>query len=41
LASAADNIAGLEIEACGAAGHMAPEDRPAEISAWADRHPLR
>jgi haloalkane dehalogenase len=40
-----DNIAGLEIQACGPAGHHAPEDRPepiaAAIVAWADRHALR
>jgi haloalkane dehalogenase len=39
------NIAGLEIENCGAAGHHAPEDQPgtiaAAIVAWADRHHLR
>lgn len=28
-----DTIAGLEIVHCGAAGHHAPEDRPAEIAA--------
>lgn len=39
------SIAGLEIEHCGEAGHVAPEDRPDEIaaaiSAWSDRHGLR
>jgi haloalkane dehalogenase len=39
------NIANLEVEHCGAAGHLAPEDRPeaiaAAIVAWADRHHLR
>ena len=38
------NIASLEVVACGAAGHHAPEDRPDEIasaiSAWIGRHPL-
>ena len=38
------NIASLEVVACGAAGHHAPEDRPDEIasaiSAWTGRHPL-
>jgi haloalkane dehalogenase len=41
----AANIAGLEIEGCGAAAHLAPEDQPeaiaAAIAAWADRHQLR
>ncbi|MFJ8864066.1 haloalkane dehalogenase [Streptomyces sp. NPDC102451] len=41
----ATNIASLETVHCGAAGHHAPEDRPAEIaaavSAWSDRHGLR
>ncbi|MFD5318758.1 haloalkane dehalogenase [Streptomyces sp. NPDC127098] len=41
----AENIAALETVHCGASGHHAPEDRPAEIaaaiSAWADRHDLR
>ncbi len=40
----AANIAGLEIEACGPAGHLAPEDQPdaiaAAVVAWADRHGL-
>ncbi|WP_328494609.1 haloalkane dehalogenase [Streptomyces sp. NBC_00414] len=40
-----EHIASLESVHCGAAGHHAPEDRPAEIaaavSAWADRHRLR
>jgi haloalkane dehalogenase len=39
------NIASLEIEHCGAAAHLAPEDRPeaiaAAIVAWADRYGLR
>ncbi|WP_369228709.1 haloalkane dehalogenase (plasmid) [Streptomyces sp. R39] len=39
------HIAALETAHCGAAGHHAPEDRPAEIAAavssWADRHELR
>ena len=39
------NIAALEVEACGEAGHHAPEDRPHEIaaaiSAWLDRQHLR
>lgn len=39
------HIAALETVPCGAAGHHAPEDRPAEIatalSSWADRHGLR
>jgi haloalkane dehalogenase len=41
----ATNIANLEIEHCGAAGHLAPEDQPmviaAAIAMWADRHQLR
>jgi len=45
----ATNIAKLEIEYCGAAGHLAPEDQPEAIAAaiamaiamWADRHQLR
>jgi haloalkane dehalogenase len=41
----AANIAGLEIEHCGPAGHLAPEDQPESITAaiteWADRHRLR
>ncbi|MEU7910468.1 haloalkane dehalogenase [Microbispora bryophytorum] len=40
----AANIAGLEVEHCGPAGHHAPEDRPeaiaAAIDAWAERHGL-
>jgi haloalkane dehalogenase len=40
----AANIAGLEIERLGPAGHHAPEDQPeaiaAAIIAWADRHEL-
>ncbi|HEY2714850.1 MAG TPA: haloalkane dehalogenase [Solirubrobacterales bacterium] len=39
------NVAALEVEHCGAAGHHAPEDQPeaiaAAISGWADRHGLR
>jgi haloalkane dehalogenase len=39
------NLAALEVEHCGPAGHHAPEDQPgpiaAAISAWADRHDLR
>jgi haloalkane dehalogenase len=39
------NIAGLEIEGCGAAGHLAPEDQPeaiaAAVVAWMGRHGLR
>ncbi len=39
------NIAGLEIETLGRAGHHAPEDQPGAIAAavvaWADRHGLR
>ncbi|MBX6385767.1 MAG: haloalkane dehalogenase [Microbispora sp.] len=45
VAWCAGNIAGLEIENCGPAGHHAPEDQPeaiaAAIAAWADRHHLR
>lgn len=41
----AANIVNLEIEGCGPAGHLAPEDQPAAIGAaiagWADRHRLR
>lgn len=41
----AANIAGLEIESCGPARHVAPEDQPdaiaAAITAWMDRHGLR
>ncbi len=40
-----ENIAALEVVACGDAGHHAQEDRPHEIaaaiSAWLDRHALR
>ncbi len=40
-----ENIASLEIESCGPARHVAPEDQPGAISAaiagWADRHGLR
>jgi haloalkane dehalogenase len=39
------NVAALDIERCGPAGHHAPEDQPAAIAAaivvWADRHGLR
>jgi haloalkane dehalogenase len=39
------NIANLEIENCGAAAHLAPEDQPEAIASavvgWADRHQLR
>lgn len=39
-----ENIAGLEIENCGPARHIAPEDQPeviaAAISSWAARHKL-
>ena len=39
------NIAALDVAACGAAGHMAPEDQPEAIAAalggWAGRHGLR
>ena len=45
IAWCAANIASLEIENCGYAGHHAPEDQPdaiaAAIVAWADRHRLR
>jgi haloalkane dehalogenase len=34
----ARNIAALETEHCGPAGHHAPEDRPEAIAAWASRH---
>lgn len=41
----AANIAALEIQQCGQAGHHAPEDQPdaiaAAILAWSDRHGLR
>ncbi len=41
----AANVANLEIEHCGAAAHLAPEDQPEAIAAaivgWADRHRLR
>ncbi|SFW75953.1 haloalkane dehalogenase [Amycolatopsis australiensis] len=40
-----ENIAALDVVACGEAGHHAHEDRPkeiaAEIGAWLDRHGLR
>jgi hypothetical protein len=39
-----EHIAGLEVVECGAAGHVAPEDRPDEIAdallAWTRRHRL-
>jgi haloalkane dehalogenase len=39
------NIANLEIENCGEAAHLAPEDQPeaiaAAIATWMDRHQLR
>jgi haloalkane dehalogenase len=41
----AANISALEIQNCGPAGHLAPEDQPtaiaAAITSWADRHHLR
>jgi haloalkane dehalogenase len=41
----AENVAALDVVACGEAGHHAQEDRPkeiaAEIAAWLDRHDLR
>ncbi|HEY1700680.1 MAG TPA: haloalkane dehalogenase [Trebonia sp.] len=41
----ASNISGLEIQNCGPAGHLVPEDQPeaiaAAIASWADRHRLR
>jgi haloalkane dehalogenase len=41
----ATHIANLEIENCGAAAHVVPEDQPEAIAAavaqWADRHQLR
>jgi haloalkane dehalogenase len=41
----ATNIANLEIENCGPAAHLAPEDQPeaiaAAISRWLDRHQFR
>ncbi len=41
----AENIAALDVVACGEAGHHAQEDRPEEIAAaiasWLDRHGLR
>jgi haloalkane dehalogenase len=40
-----ENVAALDVVACGEAGHHAQEDRPkeiaAEIAAWLDRHDLR
>lgn len=40
-----DNIASLEVENCGPAYHLAPEDQPEAIAnaiaAWADRHEFR
>jgi haloalkane dehalogenase len=45
VAWCAANIAGLEIERCGPAAHLVPEDQPEAIAAgitrWADRHQLR
>lgn len=45
IAWCAENIANLEIERCGAAAHVAPEDQPeaiaVAIAGWADRHQLR
>lgn len=41
----AASIANLEVEHCGAAAHLAPEDQPEAIAAaivgWASRHRLR
>jgi haloalkane dehalogenase len=41
----AANVANLEIQNCGAAAHVAPEDQPEAIAVaivvWADRHQLR
>ena len=41
----ASNISSLEIQNCGPAGHLVPEDQPeavaAAIASWADRHQLR
>jgi haloalkane dehalogenase len=38
------NVANLEVENCGPARHIAPEDQPeaiaAAISGWIDRHDL-
>ena len=40
-----EHIAGLEVEVCGLAAHLAPEDQPdaigAAIGRWFDRHALR
>ena len=45
IAWCVENIARLEVVPCGAAGHLAPEDRSEAIAAaivcWADRHGLR
>jgi haloalkane dehalogenase len=45
VAWCADNVASLEIENCGRAAHIAPEDQPGAIAGaiagWADRHQLR
>jgi haloalkane dehalogenase len=45
IAWCATNIASLEIENCGPAAHLAPEDQPEAIAAaitrWLDRHQLR
>jgi haloalkane dehalogenase len=45
IAWCADNVANLDIENCGRAAHLAPEDQPGAIAAaiagWADRHQLR
>src|SRR5437763_1460526 len=45
IAWCATNIASLEIENCGPAAHLAPEDQPeaivAAITRWLDRHQLR
>jgi haloalkane dehalogenase len=42
---AQENISALEMEACGPAAHICPEDQPEiigkAIAAWADRHKLR
>ncbi|WP_113452327.1 haloalkane dehalogenase [Rhizobium sp. SYY.PMSO] len=42
---ARENISALEVEACGPAAHICPEDQPEiigkAIAAWADRHKLR
>jgi haloalkane dehalogenase len=45
IAWCAENISNLEIEPCGEAAHVAPEDQPeaiaVAIAGWADRHQLR